>query len=350
MKTVYYTDIKHIEDNALSGLELFESEEAISNIAVFPDIHYCSEKNLPVGVAFKTSNFIFPLITGKDMGCGVMYLKIDKKDYLKPFSKEQHYRAFDKESYTMTDEGLGGGNHFLSIEESDKDLYIICHTGSRNLGIYMYQKFYSMLGEFSNHTTNFLPKELFTEEIIVEYNKILDYATKRREEFVTKTFQFLVKNKYVNPNAHYDIKDSIHNHLRFEDNKIIHRKGSTELINDNEVVIPLSMTRGSLIVKANKWDSQTESKALNSCSHGAGRKLSRTDTLKYWHASLKESERKQYRKDFSELLDKSGNFPNGYLQEFDFAYKESNNILSSQPYLIKVAETTPIATVKFTEI
>jgi tRNA-splicing ligase RtcB/release factor H-coupled RctB family protein len=55
-------------------------------------------------------------------------------------------------------------------------------------------------------------------------------------------------------------------------------------------------------------------------------------------------------KTFFELLDKSGNFPKGYIQEFDFAYKPSDSILKSQPYLIKVASTKPIATVKFTEI
>ncbi len=145
------------------------------------------------------------------------------------------------------------------------------------------------------------------------------------------------------------IKDSIHNHIKFEKNNIIHRKGSTELLDDNEVVIPLSMTRGSLIVMGNKWDNRIQD-ALYSCSHGAGRKLSRTDTLRYWNSGLKESERKLYKKQFSELLDKSGNFSNGYIQEFDFAYKPSKDILELQPYLIKIAETKPIATVKFTEI
>jgi len=65
---------------------------------------------------------------------------------------------------------------------------------------------------------------------------------------------------------------------------------------------------------------------------------------------MKESERKLYRQNFSELLDKNGDFPKGYIQEFDFAYKESEDIFKYQPHLIKVDVTKPIVTVKFTEI
>ena len=104
-----------IEDNAVQALESYKNQQNIAAVAVFPDIHYCSEKALPVGVAFKATNVFYPLVTGKDMGCGVCYLKIDKKDYLKLFDKEKHYKTFQKEHLMMTDEGLGGGNHFSAI-------------------------------------------------------------------------------------------------------------------------------------------------------------------------------------------------------------------------------------------
>ncbi|HWY35834.1 MAG TPA: hypothetical protein VNX68_14420, partial [Nitrosopumilaceae archaeon] len=66
----YFCDIKEIESNAVEQLKMFETM-GLENISVFPDIHYCSEKNLPVGVAFSTSDKFYPLITGKDLGCGV---------------------------------------------------------------------------------------------------------------------------------------------------------------------------------------------------------------------------------------------------------------------------------------
>jgi tRNA-splicing ligase RtcB/release factor H-coupled RctB family protein len=108
------------------------------------------------------------------------------------------------------------------------------------------------------------------------------------------------------------------------------------------------MSRGSLIVKANVWDEDI-AHSLHSSSHGAGRKLSRTDTLKHWH-SLKRAEKDEYREKFSELLQKNGEFESGVIQEMDFAYKNSDSILESQKYLIPVTETTPIVTVKFTSI
>jgi RNA-splicing ligase RtcB len=343
VKTTYFTEKNNIEDNALRCLEHFEQESHIEKITVFPDIHYCSEKAIPVGVSFKTTDVFYPLITGKDMGCGVAYLRIDKKDYLKPFNKNTHYRAFERESHTMTDEGLGGGNHFLSIEESDDYLYIIVHTGSRNLGIYMYQQNYALLQEH-NPGKEWLPIEFANEKYKIEYQRILDYATKRRFEFLQKTYEFLNRNGYINyPN--YIKHDSCHNLLSFNDNSIIHHKGSTELIKD-PIVIPLSMSRGSLIVSPQPYNLEN---SLASCSHGAGRNLSRTDTLKYWH-SMKRSDKDSYKQRFSELLNRSGEFDSSILQEFDFAYKSSESILQTQKHITKLDETTPIVTVKFTGV
>jgi|ERR1035437_995187 tRNA-splicing ligase RtcB/release factor H-coupled RctB family protein len=374
----YFCNKETIEKNAMEQLSSFE-DRGLNNISVFPDIHYCAEKNLPVGVAFKTTDKFYPLITGKDLGCGVMYLRFKKSDMLKPFNKTVHFNSFDKQSAQMTDDGLGGGNHFLSIEEGDDEfMYIICHTGSRNLGIELYQRFLKMINDFNYKEgiqDSFLPKENLNEELVKYYNSVIQFASDRRRDFVVKTFLMLFVNgylqkskssyqvnndyikgswKYLNNEGdiygvEYKIQDSVHNHIRFNDNDIIHRKGATELIIGQECVIPLSMTRGSLIVKP-KYDTYTLDLANYSCSHGAGRKLSRTDTLKHWNSGMKESERKAYRKEFPELLNKQGDFPKGYVQEFDFAYKPSEEILKNQPYLVKVAQTKPVVTVKFTEI
>jgi tRNA-splicing ligase RtcB/release factor H-coupled RctB family protein len=146
----------------------------------------------------------------------------------------------------------------------------------------------------------------------------------------------------------YWLEDSIHNHLRFKDQRIIHRKGSTELEKGKTVVIPLSMSRGSLLVQPGSMPDAGN--ALHSCAHGAGRKLSRFDAMKYWKTVLKEKQRKAYKEQFAELLDRSGNFPQGYIQEFDFAYKDSVDIFRHQPYLKKVTQTSPVVTIKYSEI
>lgn len=379
-KINYFCDKDAIEANALEQLQRYESLNGVKDIYAFTDIHYCDEKALPVGVAFSSENFFYPLVTGKDVGCGVMYLEVSKEHWIKPFNKEEHYRALEKAHNDMTDDGLGGGNHFLSLEEDDKNVYIICHTGSRNMGISLFQEGYSIMRAYQNEANQYNQEMVSLDFVGQEYwdfyTQAMNFARNRRLQFCIKTLVFLQKANYINcdkskidPNymkwnlSHYGTSNSIsdkvngtpfvcedtmHNHLTRVENTVIHRKGSTELSTDVTAVIPLSMTRGSLfVVLNNKLGIDT---AMNSCSHGAGRKLSRFDAMKHWRTVMKAKERKEYEKNFSELLDKSGKFPNGYLQEFDYAYKESEDILKYQKQIYKVTQTKPIVTVKFTEI
>ena len=350
----YFCNKETIEESAIIGISEIKD---VDKICVFPDIHYCAEKSIPVGVSFSSTDKFFPLVTGKDVGCGVMFLRFPSKAWKKPFNKHIHYNAFNKASQLFTDEGLGGGNHFLSIEEgNDGNTYIICHTGTRNLGIYMYQQFLSLIEDFNykhNLQGTSLPIELYTPELDKKYNDVLKSGETRRYQFVIQTLEFLTDNGYIGK-TDFETVDSIHNVFRVNGNVSIHRKGATELNSvsnfyngSTEVVIPISMTRGSIIAKAKPGIDLNDN--LWSCAHGAGRKLSRTDTLKYWY-SLKNKDKKSYEEKFVELLDRSGKFANGYLQEFDFAYKDSDSIMKDQPFLKEITTTTPIVTVKFTEI
>jgi len=371
----FYCDVNSIEPNAMHQLQQYAQKPFVNNICAFTDIHYCAEKALPVGVAFATSDYCYPLITGKDIGCGVMYLKISKEYWRKPFDKKAHYRAFTVAHTQMTDDGLGGGNHFLSIEEDSQSIYIICHTGTRDRGIALYQQCIQLTRDFSREygqQVDFVHRDFVDDSFRQYYNATLQFGYERRKDFCLKTMLFLQNANYfectketigrnylqtdlkganhqgVLNGTPYSLEDSIHNHLRFSGQEVIHRKGSTELEQGKTAVIPLSMSRGSLLVQAVNLPGANE--ALNSCAHGAGRRLSRYDAMKYWKTVLKEKQRRIYKEQFSELLDRSGNFPSGYIQEFDFAYKDATDIFTHQRYLKKVTHTTPVVTVKYTEI
>lgn len=375
MQTIaFYCDAQGIEKNALEQLQLYAGKPHVEEICAFTDIHYCAEKALPVGVAFRTRDYCYPLITGKDIGCGVMYLEIKKEDWLKPFDKAAHYPGLYRAHKVMTDDGLGGGNHFLSIEEDDHSVYIICHTGTRDRGIALYQECLEETRRFSREygqQVDFVHRDFLPASFYASYARTLEYGYERRKEFCLKTLIFLQQGKYVRSKKEairadylklrmgkwdekgtlhgtdYVLGDSIHNHIRFSDAAIVHRKGSTALHAGETAVIPLSMLRGSLLVKP-VTGGMTE--GLSSCAHGAGRRLSRFDAMKYWRTVLKEKDRKAYRAMFPELLDRSGNFPQGYLQEFDYAYKDASEIFRYQPYLKKVTQTTPVVTIKYSEI
>lgn len=373
----FFCDEDSIEKNASEQIIKYAESPLIKKVCAFTDIHYCDEKAIPVGVAFSTEEYIYPLITGKDIGCGVMYLKLSKSDWIKPFDKEEHYRAFNLAHTKMTDDGLGGGNHFLSLEEDAEFIYIICHTGTRDRGIGLYQHCYSLVQSFSDEygqAVPFIHKSFVDETFYAYYDSILAFGYERRKNFCLKTMTFLQKANYIKSDkgsikrdylnldfskmeeegklngTGYKLEDSMHNHIRFEqEGGIIHRKGSTELSENVTTVIPLSMTRGSLLVQLKPY-AELASTALFSCAHGAGRKLSRFDTMKYWKNTLKAKDRKAYKSKFSEMLDRSGNFSSGYIQEFDFAYKDHSDIFKFQTYLKKVSETRPIVTLKYTEI
>lgn len=371
----FYCDAQGIETNAMQQLEQYAQKPFVNTVAAFTDIHYCSEKALPVGVAFETTDYCYPLITGKDIGCGVMYLRIGKEHWLKPFDKQAHFPALYFAHQKMTDDGLGGGNHFLSLEEDAEAVYIICHTGTRDRGIALYQQCLELTREFSRaygQAVDFVHRDFLNAEWLQYYQDTLQFGYERRKNFCIKTLLFLQNANYLKADKKaldrdylrvnyrqvaesgvlngvpYTLEDSVHNHLRFEDSRIVHRKGSTELALGKTVVIPLSMSRGSLLVRARSRDGAGA--ALFSCAHGAGRRLSRFGAMKHWKSVLKEKERRAYRLRFAELLDRSGNFPPGYIQEFDFAYKDATDIFRYQPYLEKQTQTTPLVTIKYTEI
>ena len=370
----YLCDENNIEKNAKDKILKLSEDENIIDVFVFPDVHFSSESSMPVGISFNTLDVVYPLVSGKDIGCGVMAAKISKKDLLKPIDKTI-YKSLYQAHLKMTDDSLGLGNHFLSIEEDDKNIYIICHTGSRNHGIYFYNKCLKMVSDYSadiNKTVEYLPLELITNDFKNEYQQILKYSYNRRLNFIIKTFYFLqrakilksvekIENNYLNLNYNYnlyhhspdieklelnginfEIYDSFHNYIEYGKSEIIHRKGATGL-NNKIAVLPISMTRGSLLVKMNS------EYALNSCAHGAGRKMSRHDTINYWN-KLKEKERNFYYDNFSELLNNSGTFDNSVISEFDFAYKDITEIFKYQKHINKISETRPILTIKTLDI
>src|SRR5688500_10254173 len=141
----------------------------------------------------------------------------------------------------MTDDGLGGGNHFLSIEEDAEAIYIICHTGTRDRGIALYQHCIQLTRDFSREygqDVDFVHTDFLDDAFINYYNATLNFGYERRKHFCIKTLIFLQNANYVQCNKDaidknylrinfkgdhqgllngtpYVLEDSIHNHLKF---------------------------------------------------------------------------------------------------------------------------------------
>jgi RNA-splicing ligase RtcB len=197
------------------------------------------------------------------------------------------------------------GNHFIELNKSESgDVYLVIHTGSRNLGQQVCRYYQAMAVDYCLNTANEIkgkiaglitkmklkgqqkeiqsaieqlkrdcknvdkvPEDLcylegFQRDDYLHDMKICqEYAVKNREEIARRILGFLK----VDP---VEAFHTVHNYIDFEDNII--RKGAIRCNKGEKVIIPLNMASGSIIGigKGNEdWN----------CSgpHGAGRLMSR---------------------------------------------------------------------------
>mmetsp|Transcript_21821 Transcript_21821/g.30761 ORF Transcript_21821/g.30761 Transcript_21821/m.30761 type:complete len:422 (+) Transcript_21821:12-1277(+) len=165
-----------IEPDALNQLTILaESPVPVDYVSVMPDVHV--GKGVTIGTVFASEDYICPNAVGVDIGCGMAAIPIDNlykwdlsnddkvqiqaaiKDRI-PTGFNQHAKTLQgtKETITeiidtiepsaflknqlvlprVTDQlgTLGGGNHFLEIvhEETSGQVWIMLHSGSRNIG------------------------------------------------------------------------------------------------------------------------------------------------------------------------------------------------------------------------
>lgn len=164
-----FTDM--IEDAAQKQIEHIAELDAFKDakIRIMPDVH--AGKGCVCGFTANLGDKVVPNLIGVDIGCGLLTIclgkadidfeKLDKvirrqipsgmtvngrdvvgdrRDYVANDCDPKNCLAeFTEKEYDYFDKSLmslGGGNHFISIEKSQKtgDCYLIIHCGSRNFG------------------------------------------------------------------------------------------------------------------------------------------------------------------------------------------------------------------------
>jgi RNA-splicing ligase RtcB len=208
---------------------------------------------------------------------------------------------------------LGGGNHFIELGEDDGGmLYLVVHSGSRNIGKQVceyYQKAaadkLNRKGKGADRTLAYLEGELF-DDYLHDMAIIQHYADINRKAIVSeleKSMKFKVIEQF----------STIHNYIDLD--TMILRKGAISAKKGERMLIPMNMRDGSLICigKGNKdWNC--------SAPHGAGRIMSRTAakgsiTLTQYENSMKGI--------FSSTVNKST------IDEAPFAYKPMDEIIAN---------------------
>lgn len=370
-----------IEDGVMEqARHLAELPFAYKHIAIMPDAH--QGYGMPIGGVMATEGVVVPNAVGVDIGCGMIAQKTnlrvlpewDIKSIMgeirqrvpvgfKSFSKNQLgmptdmlgtgvdlpvvVREISKARKSLGT--LGGGNHFIELQYDEESfLWVMIHSGSRNLGYQVAKHYNDMAKELnekwftrvsSSWDLAFLPLDT-TEagDYINEMNYCVQYALANREAMLARVRESI--SDVVAGLIDFEIPINIaHNYARMENhfgrNVMIHRKGATSARNGEIGIIPGSQGTASYIVRG-----LGNPDSFMSCSHGAGRKMGRKQATRV----LDLEEQKA-------ILDRQG-IVHGIrtakdLDEAPGAYKDINVVMENQADLVEiVTKLRPIAVVK----
>lgn len=368
--------LKDIEDGALEQLNnLSRLPFAFSHIAVMPDCH--QGYGMPIGGVLATKGVIIPNAVGVDIGCGMCAVKTslteidtdtlksimgvirrdvpvgfdhnkEKQDEsLMPKLGSQLICGRQYESALRQIGTLGGGNHFIEIQKgSDGHIWIMIHSGSRNLGKQVADHYNKIAEDINAKYHSIVPKEYELAFLPSDTKEYSDYMDEMNYcvEFALAN-RNLMMSRILDAFNHLLITDQIdfiniaHNYARYENhfgsNVIVHRKGATSAREGEIGIIPGSQGTSSYIVrgKGNK-------DSFESCSHGAGRKMGR-----------KQAERTLVLEDEQKLLNDRGIIHSirnkTDLDEATGAYKNIDEVMANQKELVDiVVRLEPLGVIK----
>jgi len=245
---------------------------------------------------------------------------------------------------------LGGGNHFIEIQRgSDGYIWVMIHSGSRNLGYKVAQhynklaqelckKWHSNIPSFKGEDgLAFLPVDTKEgQDYLREMNYCLKFAYANRRlmlERIKEAFLNVIDCEFEPEiNIHHNYA-SIENH--FGVNVWVHRKGAISAKEGELGIISGSQGTASFIVKG-----KGNPESFKSCSHGAGRRMSRKKARE--ELSLEEEQKKLDEQGIIHAIRYQKN-----LDEASSAYKDIDVVMEEQKDLVEiVVKLTPLGVIK----
>ncbi len=358
------------------------------HIAAMPDCHLGMGST--VGSVIPTRGAIIPAAVGVDIGCGMVAarttLTADQlPDDLKPLrlaiesivpvgqndwdkqvfrqNKLENSRQRGEQQWLFLADGyqkiiakhpkvesksrspikqvgtLGGGNHFVEIcLDQDNRVWVMLHSGSRGIGNRIGQYFISAArAEMERMFINLPNRDLAYlaegstgfDDYVEAVHWAQDYAFRNREVMMANILAVLTDDPAL---PSFEISDEVvnchHNYIsresHFGNNVWVTRKGAIRARRDDLGIIPGSMGAKSFIVRGKGND-----ESFHSCSHGAGRSMSRTQAKKEFTLTDHEQATQgvECRKDL------------GVLDETPGAYKNIDDVMAAQSELVDIVHT-----------
>ena len=372
-----------VEPQAITQLEnISRLPFVFKHVAAMPDVHL--GYGATVGSVIATEKAIIPAAVGVDIGCGMMAVKTDldhrvvqdnivkirssiERSVPVGFNKHDLKRApsFDDFEFKQllkvknydADLGLkaqqqlgtlGGGNHFIEVcLDTENNVWVMLHSGSRGTG--------NIIARRHMETAKDLMKRMFIDlpdpdlayfiQDTKEFDQYMNdlqwcqrYASDNRINMMDLVLQDIANvigegdgplNRLMEVNCHHNYTEQ-ENH--FGKNVWLTRKGAVRARKNDYGIIPGSMGAKSFIVKGKGMVD-----SFCSCSHGAGRKMSRTQAKKNFTQQdlIEQTMGVECRKD-SDVID-----------EIPGAYKDIDQVMANQSDLVEiVAQLKQIMCVK----
>ena len=350
----------------------------VGNVCLMPDTH--EGYGMPIGGVAALNEAICPNMVGVDIGCGMLAVKTNLKDISKDQVKKaigkirdripvgfNHHKEpqindiFNNDLWNKTTVckeqfqsaqyqlgTLGGGNHFIEIQKDEEDcIWFMIHSGSRNLGKRVADYYNKKAVELC---TNWKQFDIVKHELAVlpidtpeakcyisEMNLCLEFAYANRmlmADSIIKSFKEifpLFETKEL-INIHHNYATIEHHYNK---DVWVHRKGATLARKGTIGIIPGSQGTCSYIVEGLGNES-----SLCSCSHGAGRKMSR---MKAKQTLTVEEEAKRLN-DLG-IVHSIRNIDD--LDEAPSAYKDIDVVMEDQKDLVKIlVKLSPLGVLK----
>lgn len=350
------------------------------HVAAMPDVH--AGIGATVGSVIPTRGAIIPAAVGVDIGCGMNAIRTSlnagdlpdglrrlrnaienaipvgfdmhdrdpvKRSTITPLAKRldvildkhpgigkmQKRRPYDVWVRQLA--SLGGGNHFieLCLDEND-DVWVMLHSGSRGIGNVIGRYFIALARRDMGDQLGRLPdKDLayFTDgaqhfdDYVEAVGWAQDYAMTNRREMMRLILaaiaadlpSFTITKEAINCHHNYVVRED-----HFGASVYVTRKGAIRAGEGQLGIIPGSMGARSYIVRG-----KGNAESFCSCSHGAGRRMSRTKAKKAFNRSDLEAQTLgvECRKD------------NGVIDEIPAAYKDIDEVMRNQTDLVDIVHT-----------
>lgn len=370
-----------VEEAALEQLKNIAALPFVfRHVAAMPDVHL--GKGATVGSVVATEGAVVPAAVGVDIGCGMCAVKLKgvrssrldgKLATLRaeiersvpvgfaqnrdPDARAQnwarwaefgdlHERAQGLKGKALRQLGsLGGGNHFIEVcLDTEDGVWVMLHSGSRNIG--------KSLAEYHIDSAKGLMKQMFvslpdpdlayfaagTPEYAAYLRDLLwaqDYALMNREVMMERVLRQVGRQLGVEPEAELSV-NCHHNFAIMEHHfgreVLVTRKGAVRARKGDMGIIPGSMGTKSYIVRG-----KGEPESFDSCSHGAGRRMSRNEARRRFGTEdlKRQTDGVECRKD------------EGVVDEIPGAYKPIEEVMANQSDLVEiVAELKQVLCVK----